>query len=283
MNNNNQNSQRLNQNQTNKAGSSTGVIEKKVLSRSAEDKENWLADKIAEEVAIAFSYNGQNHAVMMASPIQLNDFAIGFSYTEKIIDSFNDILNIDIQTAKQGICINLQIKPNLIERLESRKRGLSGRSGCGICGITDLASAMPKLTPLQKTKLPNHQTIRRAVEVLHKNQSLQDQCGAVHCAALFDSTGVMAAIREDVGRHNALDKLIGSNINTINNQYFILMSSRASHELVAKTVIAGVGTLVCISAATSLAIEMAQEYNLNLIGFIRGDRQIVYTESNDYK
>lgn len=270
----------MKQNQTNKPDSSTGTIEKKILSRSTGDKQNWLSDKIAEEVAIAFSYNGQSHVVMMASPIQLNDFTIGFSYTEKIIDSSDDILGIDVQAAKRGICINIQIKPHLIERLETRQRKLSGRSGCGICGITDLAAAMPKLVPLKKTKLPTHQTINKAVEVLRNNQSLQDQCGAVHCAALFDNTGNLIAIREDIGRHNALDKLIGTSIDNHKLDYFILMSSRASHELIAKTVIAGIGTLVCISAATSLAIEMAEECNLNLIGFIRGDRQIVYTEDS---
>lgn len=269
----------MKQNQTNNPASSTGTIEKKVLSRNSEDTKNWLTDNIAEEVAIAFSYNGQNHAVMMASPIQLNDFAIGFSYTEQIIDSTDDILEIDVQSAKQGICINIQIKAHLLKRLETRKRKLSGRSGCGICGISDLAAAMPILAPLQKTELPNYQSINNAAEVLLNNQKLQDQCGAVHCAALFDRSGNMIAIREDVGRHNALDKLIGSNINNIDNQQFIMMSSRASHELVAKTVIAGAGTLVCISAATSLAIEMAEQCNLNLIGFIRGSRQLVYSKS----
>lgn len=255
-----------------------GVVERQVLSRKSDHCQSILSDQIAEEIAIAFSYNGQSHAVMMASPIDLDDFAIGFSITEQIVDSVDDILQIDVQPAKQGICINLQIKPQLIERLANRKRQLSGRSGCGICGVADLAAAMPELQALTPRPLVSHRIIEQAVQTFHQHQNLQNQSGAVHAAALFDTSANLLALREDVGRHSALDKVIGATINQAKADHFVLMSSRASHELIVKTVIAGIGTLVCISAATSLAIKMAEQTNLNLVGFVRGSRQLIYNK-----
>ena len=257
-----------------------GIVERKVLERRSDKNLRLKQDLIAEEVAVAFAYNGQSHAVMMASPIDLHDFAIGFSITERIVDSPNDILDIDIRDAKKGITIQLQIKPHLMERLERRRRQMSGRSGCGICGITDLEAAVPTLEPLARTEVPDHKTIIQAVDVLQKNQVLQNSCGGVHAAAMFDKTGSLLAIREDVGRHNALDKLIGAQLDNIEPEHFVLMSSRASHELITKMAIAGIGTLVSISAASTLAIDAAEQINLNLIGFIRGSRQIIYTSNS---
>ncbi|MFT6407432.1 MAG: FdhD protein, partial [Arenicella sp.] len=204
------------------------------------------------------------------------DFAIGFSITERIIDKTDDIRAIDVKQATQGITVNIQIKPALIDRLKGKRRQLSGRSGCGICGITDLAAALPIIAPLKHASLPSHSVIDRAVATLKDNQTLQDQCGAVHCAGLFNAGGELLALREDVGRHNALDKLIGSQINDLQHDFFIVMSSRASHELVAKVAISGLHTLVTISAATSLAVDLAEKTNLNLVGFVRDKRQVIY-------
>ncbi|MGK0374368.1 MAG: FdhD protein [Arenicella sp.] len=253
-----------------------GVEERLVVLRHSEHLQSSTADYVAQEVPIAFAYNGESHAVMMASPIDLNDFAIGFSLTERIIDKTDDIRAIEIKQASQGITVNIQIKPALMGRLEGKRRQLSGRSGCGICGITDLAAALPIIEPLSDTLLPSHVVIDRAVETLKENQKLQDQCGAVHCAGLFNANGDLLALREDVGRHNALDKLIGSQVKLLQHDFFIGMSSRASHELVAKVAISGIHTLVTISAATSLAIDLAEKTNLNLIGFVRDKRQIIY-------
>ncbi|MFT4634867.1 MAG: FdhD protein [Arenicella sp.] len=253
-----------------------GIEERAVLVRHAEHLQSSAADYIAQEVPIAIAYNGQSHAVMMASPIDLNDFAIGFSVTERIIDQTDDISAIEIRRAAQGVTVNIRIKPALIKRLEGKRRQLSGRSGCGICGITDLAAALPVIQPLEDESLPSHSVIDRAVETLKENQKLQEQCGAVHCAGLFNADGDLLALREDVGRHNALDKLIGSQINSLKQDFFIVMSSRASHELVAKVAISGLHTLVTISAATSLAVDLAEKTNLNLVGFVRDKRQIIY-------
>lgn len=271
-------------------------LETRRVVESLSDSSNIKQDTIAQEVPIAFAYNGQSHAVMMASPIDLEDYALGFSLTERIIDSQTDILNCEIRQAKQGFTINLHIKKELMVRLEKQRRQMSGRSSCGICGISDLAAAIPQLDALDAMTLPNHDVISKAIDAFHQHQTLQRECGAVHCAALFDDQGELKILREDIGRHNALDKLIGAATGTliditngtligtaeghlIDNKHFIVMSSRASHELITKTVIAGVNTLITMSAATSLAIDMANKLNLNLIGFVRGERQLIYNQT----
>ena len=253
-----------------------GVEKRSIGLRHSQHLQSAEVDFVAQEVPIALAFNGESHAVMMASPIDLKDFAYGFSISERIVDNTNDILAIDVRQAKQGVTINLQIKTELMQRLKGKRRQLSGRSGCGICGITDIAAALPTIEPLDDSALPSHQIIDAAVNTLKQNQALQDQCGAVHCAALFNANGELKALREDVGRHNALDKLIGNQINYFSSDDFIVMSSRASHELIAKVAIGGLSTLVTISAATSLAINLAEKINLNLVGFVRDKRQIIY-------
>ena len=240
-------------------------------------------DIIAEEAAIAISYNGQSHAVMMASPVDLEDFAIGFSTTERIIDTPEDLTTIQARKAKQGYTLNLQIRKELMQRLAGKQRITSGKSSCGVCGISDLAEALPSLDSFKSSPTPDHSIIEKAVRTLHANQALQQQSGATHAAGLYQrASGEQLLIREDIGRHNALDKLIGAlttQPSIKKSDCFILMSSRASHELISKSVIAGINTLVTISAATSLAIELAEKTNLNLIGFVRGKRQIIYAQS----
>ncbi len=254
-------------------------IKRKKISQRTPDGNVASSDLIADEVPVAFVYNGKSHAVMMASPIDLDDFAIGFSLTERIVDKPSDIKNIEIRHAVHGMTIELYIEEHLIDRLKSKSRQLSGRSGCGVCGISDLAAAIPNLEPLEKTPLPDHQTIQAAIVQFKEQQVLQQQSGAVHCAGLFNHAGELVAVREDIGRHNALDKLIGSHVQEMTSQHFIVLSSRASHELVVKAAIAGVGSLITISAATTLAIELAEKTHLNLVGFIRNERQIIYSST----
>ncbi len=263
------------------AGSQT----RSVTVRHSGSLQSQSQDVIAEEVAVALSYNGQSHAVMMASPMALEDFAIGFSLTERIIDTPSDILSIDAREAKQGFTVDIRVHKTRQERLDSKRRQIAGRSGCGICGITELAEALPELPRLDTSDSVSHRIVSKAVDQLQNQQQLQQSTGAVHAAALIDkSTGELLLLREDVGRHNALDKLIGAistqhNVNT--KEVFVLISSRASHELVSKCAIAGIDTLVSISAATTLAIDVAARANINVIGFVRGKRQILYHQSKD--
>lgn len=270
-----------------------GLQSRAIIEQRSNHSQSEIIDQIAQEVPIAFAYNGQSHAVMMASPLNLHDFAVGFSLTERVIDAPEQIKHIEINQANPkshhgGYAINLQIPPELIERIRQQRRQISGRSGCGICGISDLAAAIPKLTPLLARSKPNHDVIAKALDNFGHNQNLQRLSGATHAAALYDQDGELLDLREDIGRHNALDKLIGARLAQyapgasagISNNDFIVMSSRASHELINKTAIAGAGSLVCISAATSLAIDIAEKLKLNLIGFVRNERQLVYYQNN---
>lgn len=252
-----------------------------VQEQISDGEKNDKLDNIAEETPVAFAYNGKSHAVMMASPLDLHDYAVGFSLTERIIDTVDDILDIEIREAKQGFTINVHVAPKLVERLDQQRRQLSGRSGCGICGISDLAAAIPKLEPLAATQKPSHEKISAALELFQSKQTLQSECGAVHCAALFNSEGELLELREDIGRHNALDKVIGARLKTgpISADDFIVISSRASHEIITKAAIAGAGSVIAVSAATSLAVDIASQLNINLIGFVRGQRQLNYHQN----
>ena len=260
----------------------SGLQKRSVISRESPELSNEIFDLVAEEVPIAVAYNGKTHAVMMASPVALKDFAVGFSLTEGTVDQLVDIKSIDIIEAKQGISIQVHIPANLVQRLSKRERSLSGRAGCGICGLTDIAAAVPQLGKLEPAAVPSHASIDKAAKTLQEKQTLQQACGGIHGAALCSAAGDVLLVREDIGRHNALDKLIGASVRSNSKQPFkdddfVLLSSRASHELVNKCVMAGVKSLVTISAASSLAIDVAQKSNLNLVGFVRGDRQLVYT------
>lgn len=259
-----------------------GIEKRPVVLRHSQHLQSAEDDFVAQEVPVALAYNGESHAVMMVSPIDLHDFAIGFSISERIVGLASDIRTVEIREAKQGYTIQIGIKASLMSRLKGKRRQLSGRSGCGVCGITDLAEAIPTIDALPDSHLPSHTIVDQAVSTLKASQSLQDQCGAVHCAGLFSAQADLIAIREDVGRHNALDKLIGSQISDLKQRgrdgHFIVMSSRASHELIAKVAISGISTLVTISAATTLAIDLANKTNVNLIGFVRDKRQIIYAD-----
>ncbi len=260
----------------------SGLQQKLVTQRSHSGVDTGV-DFVADEVPVALSYNGETHAVMMATPIDLEDFAYGFSLTEGIIQAANDVRSISIERAKKGIAIQIAVAQQQAEKLKQRRRSLAGRAGCGICGLTELSAAVPDLVPLVGRSAPSHIAIKHAAQALGELQTLQQVCGGIHGAALCDYNGKNLLVREDVGRHNALDKLIGAALRSerpIQADDFILMSSRGSHELVNKCVLAGVNSLVTLSAATSLAIDVATKAHLNLIGFVRGDRQNIYFENS---
>ncbi len=275
------------------ANNNAGLESRVVIEQHDNSAQQEIVDQVAQEVPIAFAYNGQSHAVMMASPLDLTDFAVGFSLTERIIDSTDQIKHIVINQARNGsnsnasnhggFAINIRIAPELMKRLEQQRRQISGRSGCGVCGISELANAIPKLTPVKPRRKPKHDIIAKALTSFTAKQDLQRISGATHAAALYNQDGDLLELREDIGRHNALDKLIGARLANkapgIDNNDFIVLSSRASHELINKTVIAGVGSLVCISAATSLAIDLAGQLKLNLVGFVRDQRQLIYYQN----
>ncbi|BFU59440.1 MULTISPECIES: formate dehydrogenase accessory sulfurtransferase FdhD [Rodentibacter] len=234
------------------------------------------ADCLAVEMPVSLVYNGISHAVMMCSPEDLEDFALGFSLTEGIIDKPSDIYGIDVVDVCNGIEVQIELSSRKFMALKSHRRNLTGRTGCGICGTEQLNQVYKNFPKLDRTFEFNINLLDDCFSALQKNQILGKQTGATHAAAFFDPSGNMLVIREDVGRHVALDKLLGWYANANKPQGFLLVSSRASYEMVQKTISCGIEILVAISAATNLAVDMAEAHDLTLIGFAREGKGNVY-------
>jgi FdhD protein len=237
----------------------------------------WTHDDIAVEVPVALVYNYISHAVMMATPNDLQDFALGFSLTEGIIADADEVNHIHVQSGKNGITVRLQISDERFEALRERRRNMVGRTGCGLCGVESLKQAIRSIEPVQSVAVSD-EAIQKALSEVNQHQPLQQATGATHAAAWCDLDGNILLVREDVGRHNALDKLIGAFTKTdyAVDDGFALVTSRASYEMVQKSASAGFGCLVAVSAPTSLAVEQAQEVGMKLVGFARDGRHIVY-------
>ena len=238
-----------------------------------------LKDTVAEEVPVALVYNGISHAVMLATPADLEDFAWGFSLTEGIVTSVKEIYACDVVEAENGLRIELDIASERFQYLKERRRNLAGRTGCGLCGTDSLSQAV-KMPP-RVAGNPSFSTdvLHKAFEKMDKIQLLKKRTGATHAAAWLDGNGNVEIIREDVGRHNALDKLVGTLYRQATDRSCgaVLVTSRASYEMVQKCGAAGIGMLAAISAPTALAVRIADAINLTLVGFVRQGSHTVYT------
>jgi FdhD protein len=254
-----------------------GSREARVDIRVNGDAARQATDCIAEEVPVALVFNGISHAVMMASPADLDDFALGFSLTEGILQHPDELYDIEVVQESRGISVQMQISGQRLAQLKQARRNLTGRTGCGLCGTESLQQAIRPIARVQAPPLSD-QAIQRALAALQQHQPLQGMTGASHGAAWCGNDGEILLAREDVGRHNALDKLIGALVKArlpLENG-FALVSSRASYEMVQKSCSAGIGALVAVSAPTALAIEQAQQGGLMLVGFARPGRHVVY-------
>ena len=240
-----------------------------------ENREDW----IAEEAPIALLYNGEPHAVMLATPLDLEDFALGFSLTENILGSPDELLSTRVYRRADGIEVRMRIDPSRCATLPEQARNLAGRTGCGLCGARTLQQAMRRPPPVTARVPVPRADITRVLTELSDRQNLNRLTGAVHAAAWAQPGREIAVVREDVGRHNALDKLIGAlarqRIDAASG--FVVVTSRASYEMVQKCAIAGIGLLAAISAPTGLAVRRAEESGLTLLGFARGDGHVVYS------
>lgn len=238
-----------------------------------------FTDHVADEVPVALEYNGISHAVMLASPDHLEDFVTGFSLTEGIISSVQDIRDIQVKRGGNGITVKLEIAPQCFFHLKEKRRTLAGRTGCGLCGAESLDQVYRQPTPVTSAAHFSLPALHQAFRHLKSQQVLMQYTGATHAAGWLDGTGRLTLIREDVGRHNALDKLIGAlaraGIDGAGGA--VLVTSRASYEMVLKTAAAGIGFLAALSAPTSLAIQLAESAQLTLVGFVRGQRMNIYT------
>lgn len=237
-------------------------------------------DLIAQEIPVALEYNGISHATLLATPHDLEDFAFGFSYTEGVIRSARDIYGVDIADGPQGYIVQIDMASACLNQLKLRRRSLAGRSGCGLCGIESLDEVRRELPALTAPQIQvSAQAISKAVEQLRALQPLHLATGATHAAGWADRDGNIQYVREDVGRHNALDKLIGHLIrHSLDPAHGIaVISSRASFEMVQKAAAAGIPALVAVSAPTTYAIQVADELNILLAGFARGSLFTVYS------
>lgn len=237
------------------------------------------SDCVADEVPIALEFNGISHAVMLATPLDLEDFALGFSLTEEIVDSRADVRDLEVVEGCGGMTVQLQIASSCFARLKDKRRSLAGRTGCGLCGAESLPQAVKRPAPLHSEVRFHSEAVSHAVRAIDGLQPLRAVSGATHAAGFADAQGQVLLVREDVGRHNALDKLVGAMLaaGLRAPDGFIVVTSRASYEMAGKTVRAGSALLAAVSGVTGLAIDLAQDANLTLIGFARGDDLSVYT------
>ncbi|PJG85314.1 formate dehydrogenase accessory sulfurtransferase FdhD [Conservatibacter flavescens] len=234
-------------------------------------------ENLAAEVPVALIYNGIAHTVMMCSPQDLEDFAMGFSLAEGIIDSPSDIYGIDVEVVCNGIEVQIEMSSRTFARLKEYRRSMAGRTGCGICGTEQLEQVTKKLPILDRTLQFDLTQLDGCLDKLNDAQRLGKQTGSTHAAAFFDPKGQLLAIREDVGRHVALDKLLGWHALNNKPKGFVAVTSRASYEMVQKTVACGIEMLAAISAGTDLAVRMAEQSQLTLIGFARPGRATIYS------
>lgn len=235
---------------------------------------------VPEEVPIAFSYGGSTHAVMMGTPSDLEDFATGFSLTEGIIHNAQEIERVEILDAETGIDVQISLRDNAEDALKARRRHMAGPVGCGLCGIESIEQAIRPVPDLHGIALKvAPQTLVQAVDALNGAQPLHHLTRAVHGAGFYVPGKGLIAVREDVGRHNALDKLAGAALRSgfPTASGLVVVTSRISVEMVQKTAILGVSILVAISAPTALAIETADKAGITLVALVRGEDFEIYS------
>ena len=244
------------------------------------DGRSLCRDSVAEEVPVALEYNGISHAVMLASPYDLEDFALGFSLSEGILSGPSELFDCEIVPAKDGIQVQMRIASGRFAALKDKRRNLTGRTGCGLCGAETLQQAIRCPAPVSSSVVFTAEALYAGMDAMHARQHLQQQTGATHAAAWMAADGSIAVVREDIGRHNALDKLIGAM--AASGEDFskgaALITSRASYEMVQKAATLGIGFLAAISAPTSLAVQLAVETGVTLAGFVRHQSHVVYSQ-----
>lgn len=252
----------------------------RTIQRWRESHGETVEDVLAEEIPVAMIYNGRSFAVMMVTPCDLEDFARGFSLSEGLIDHTDELREIKVMPLLEGIALEMSVADTArgahIDQQDERQ--LPGRSGCGICGTRQLENAVRQPSVVVTDTCFSHRALQRALAGLPPHQSINRDVGAVHAAAWADTTGTIVLVREDVGRHNALDKLIGAmcrdGIDPAGG--FALITSRASYEMVIKAAAAGIGLLAAISAPTVLAVDLARRADVTLVGFLRAGGHNVY-------
>lgn len=237
-------------------------------------------EEVAVEVPVALTVNGISQAVMLATPADLEDFALGFGIGEGWFTSRQELLDVEASPQADGIELALTVTAACEQRLKTRRRTLAGRTGCGLCGVESLAQLSSRQPAAVTAPTLERGALDRALAALPAAQTMNTRCGGLHGAAWCRPDGELVLAREDIGRHNALDKLIGAlrrqRIDT--GDGFVLVSSRASYEMVQKTASAGIAALVAVSAPTAYAVTLAESCGLLLAGFARPGRLVAYSQ-----
>ena len=248
---------------------------------SVAGSQDWLAD----EVPVALIFNGISHAVMLATPLDLEDFALGFGLTEGLLQRADELYGVEVLPDPAGMRIEMEVSSACFARLKDRRRSMAGRTGCGLCGTESLEQVEPPLSPLAPCTAPLSPTaIAAALRAMPAHQALQQRTGATHAAAWCAPDGSVRLVREDVGRHNALDKLVGAMVATSVDPRdgFCCITSRASVEMVRKAVAVGITALIAVSAPTARAVATARRAGLALAGFARRDDLVLYAGADRF-
>ncbi|KVC68532.1 formate dehydrogenase accessory sulfurtransferase FdhD [Burkholderia stagnalis] len=245
-----------------------------------------VADRVVEERPVALVFNDISHAVMMATPIDLDVFGLGFALSEGIVERASDVFDIESECTAASAVVRLTVSQRAFMALKERRRALAGRTGCGVCGIESIAQLdlhPPRIRHAGAAAGIGTDALERAARALPAHQVLMRDTGGIHAAAWCSRDGEVVDVFEDVGRHNALDKLIGrlAQRRADTRDGFVFLSSRASYELVRKAARLDIPMVATISAPTSLAIDVAHEAGIRLLGFCRGDGFVEYAAPAD--
>jgi FdhD protein len=243
--------------------------------------DDWLAD----EVPVALIFNGISHAVMLATPLDLEDFALGFGLTEGLLERADELYGVEVVGDPAGLRVEMDVSSACFARLKDKRRSMAGRTGCGLCGTESLEQVEPPLRALEPGAAPlSPPAIAAALREMPSRQALQQRTGATHAAAWCALDGRVLLAREDVGRHNALDKLVGAMVESgvDPRDGFCCITSRASVEMVRKAVAAGITALIAVSAPTARAVDTARRAGLALAGFARRDELVLYADPDRF-
>lgn len=247
-----------------------------------EDTSHPAEAMLAEEVPVAFVYSGHPHAVMMCTPADLEDLAVGFTLSEGIVEGTAEIGDVAVTRHSRGVEVRIEVPGSARERLAARTRSISARTGCGLCGIEAIDEAVRTPRRVTADLRLSTDALWCAGSALSDRQPLNATTNAVHAAAWARADGSLHVVREDVGRHNALDKVLGAlwREGTDASEGFLVLTSRLSYELVQKAASAGVAVVAAISRPTGLAVRLADGAGITVVGLLRGESANVYTHSH---
>ena len=246
--------------------------------RWRDGKDQSTVDEVAEEAPIALTFHGIPHVVMLATPADLEDLAVGFTVTEALVANASEISSVEVIHTPDAIEVRVGVKSERFSEILKRQRNMTGRTGCGLCGVETVEEAIRRPAPVSAELRVSGADLHGALKALESQQRINSRTGSVHAAAWARPGKGLEIVREDVGRHNALDKMIGALMRAGIDpaEGYAIVTSRASYEMAQKAATAGISFLAAVSAPTGLAIRLAEASDLTLVGFARPQQHVVY-------